>query len=187
MKLPISFEDVSYFSNEYRGDLIVKKGVLYYFPHTRVAASRHAQEIGGKETADLIGVVGSLIPFFGAVPWLHTAADKSVKIGKLVRRILRPSVNSPRIKKQHLWSGRETNEALQQRLDAHIERVKQEPLGFEDDSVPKPVRFAVNEIENLRLKLKLRFDAKFDNHDFRVNPLRRSLLRKALQEGGFLK
>lgn len=69
MKLPISFDDIPYFNNEYRGDLIVTKGVLYYFPHTRVAASRHAPEIGGKETADLIGVAGSLMPLFTVVTY----------------------------------------------------------------------------------------------------------------------
>lgn len=186
MTLPISFDDVSYFKNEYRGDFIITHGVLYYFPHTRVAASRHAREIGGKDTADLIGVVGNLTPFLGAVPWIHTAADKSVKIGKLLRRTFRPTINSPRIKHQRLWTGRETSEALQHTLDAYIEKTKQEPLGFEDDSVPKPIRFAAEEMENIRLKLTFRFDAKFDNHDFRINPLRRSLLKRALQEGGFL-
>ena len=187
MNLPISFDDVSYFNNEYRGDLIVTKGVLYYFPHTRVAASRHASEIGGKETADLIGVVGNLVPFLGAVPWIHAAADKTVKIGKLVRRTFRPTVNSPGIRQRGLWSGRETSESLQEALDAYIEEVKLDPLTFEEDSVPKPIRFAAEDMQNVRLKLKLRFDAKFDNHDFRINPLRRSLLRNALKEGGFLK
>ena len=45
MNLPISFEEVSYFNNEYRGDLIVTKGVLYYFPHTRVNYARRADEL----------------------------------------------------------------------------------------------------------------------------------------------
>ena len=184
--MPISFDDVSYFNNEYRGDLIVTKGILYYFPHTRVAFSRRTPEIGGKETAGLIGIVGLFEPFLEVVPWLHVAADKSVKIGKLVRRTVWPSMNSPRIEKQHLWNGRETSEELQTLLDAHIEKLKHEPLGFEEDSVPKPIRFAAEEMENVRLKLKLRFDAKFDNHDFRVSPLRRNLLKKALHEGGFL-
>ncbi len=187
MKLPVYFDEVSYFGNEYRGDLIVTKGVLYYFPHTRVAASRHASEIGDKETADLIGVVGNLVPFLGAFPWIHAAADKAVKIGKLVRRTIRPTVNSPRIRQRKLWSSRETSESLQEALDTYIEKVKLDPLTFEEDSVPKPIRFAAEDMQNVRLNLKLRFDAKFDNHDFRINPLRRSLLRNALKEGGFLK
>lgn len=86
-----------------------------------------------------------------------------------------------------LWSGRETSESLQRLLDAHIEKVKEDPLDFGEDSVPKPIRFSVDEMENVRVKIKLRFDAKFDNHDFRISPLRRSLLIKALREGDFLK
>ncbi|MDQ3713011.1 MAG: hypothetical protein M3388_12450 [Acidobacteriota bacterium] len=51
MKLPISFDEVSYFNNEYRGDLIITKGVLYYFPHTRVIHARYADELGGKDAS----------------------------------------------------------------------------------------------------------------------------------------
>jgi len=49
------------------------------------------------------------------------------------------------------------------------------------------MRFSAEEIENARIGLKFRFDAKYDNHDFRVNLIQRSLFNKALQEGGFLK
>jgi hypothetical protein len=187
MKLPISFEEVSYFNNEYRGDLIVTRDVLYYFPHTRVVAARHSEEIGGKETMEIFNLLGNFIPVVGAVPWLHTAADKSVKIGKFLRRKLRPTTNLPRIRQQHLWHGNETNESLQSVLDEFISRSKKEALSFEEDSVPKPMRFASAEIENPRFGLKFKFDAKYDNHDFKVNLIHRSLFKKALEEGGFLK
>ena len=187
MKLPVSFEEVSYFKNEYRGDLIVTKGVLYYFPHTRVKYARYADELGGKDVMPVFDLLGNLAPIFATVPWIQAVADKSIKAGKTLKRTFRPTINSPQIRKIHLWRGSDTNENLQTVLDEYIESLKKENLKFQEDSVPKPMRFAVDEIENVRFGLKFKFDAKFDNHDFRVNLLHKSLFKKTLQEGGFLK
>lgn len=187
MKLPISFEEVSYFKNEYRGDLIVTKKVLYYFPHTRVIHSRYADELGGKEAMPLFDLLGNFAPVLGAVPFIRVTADKSVKLGKFLKRTFRPTTNAPRIRKLKLWRGMDTNENLQNLLDEYIEKVKKENLQFDEDSVPKPMRFAADEIENPRFGLKFIFDAKYDNHDFRVNLIHRSLFNKALKEGGFIK
>ncbi len=187
MKLPISFEEVSYFKNEYRGDLIVTKGVLYYFPHTRVKYARHAEELGGKDEMVVFDLLANLSPLFAAVPWLRVIADKSVKTGKFLKRKFRPTTNSPKIRKSNLWRGNETNENLQKVLDEFILQTKKDSLKFEEDSVPKPMRFSVNEIENAKFGLKFKFDAKFDNHDFKGNLIHRNLLKKALQEAGFLK
>ena len=187
MKLPISFEEVSYFKNEYRGDLIVTKGVLYYFSHTRVKYARYADELGGQDAMVIFDLLGNFAPVFGAVPWIRTAADKSVKAGKFIKRTIRPTTNSPQLRKKHLWRGNDIDEQLQNVLDEYIEKVRNERLEFEEDSVPKPMRFAVDEVENVRFGLKFKFDAKFDNHDFRVNLIHRGLFKKALQEAGFLK
>jgi hypothetical protein len=187
MELPISFEEVSYFNNEYRGDLIITKGVLYYFPHTRVNYARSAEELGGKETMAVFELLGNFVPLLGTAPWIRATADKSVKVGKFLKRKFRPTVNSPRIRKAKLWRGNETSESLQKVLDEYIEKIKGEKLKFEEDSVPKPMRFTAEEIENARFGLKFKFDAKYDNHDFKVNLIHRSLFKKALQEAGFLK
>lgn len=186
INLPISFEEVSYFNNEYRGDLIVTKGVLYYFPHTRVKYARHADELGGKDAMVIFDLLGNLSPFFATVPWLRIAADKSIKTGKFLKRTFRPTTNAPQIRKQNLWHGSETNENLQKVLDEFILQRKKDSLKFEEDSVPKPMRFSIDDVENARFGLKFKFDAKFDNHDFKVNLIHRSLLKKALQEAGFL-
>ena len=186
MKLPISFDEVSYFKNEYRGDLIVTRGVLYYFPHTRVAYSRFADELGGRGKSELIGAVGQFIPLLGLVPWIRTAADRSLKFGKLIQRNLAPSTNRPRIRNQGLWLDADDSVALQNRLDRYIEKVKSSALNFDGDAVPKPMRFASSEVENLRLGVKFCFDARYDTHDFRVSPFRRGLLQTALREAGFL-
>ena len=187
MKLPISFEEVSYFKNEYRGDLIVTKGVLYYFPHTRVKYARYADELGGKDGMVIFDLLGNLAPIFATVPWIRVAADKSVKVGKFLKRTFRPTINSPQIRKIHLWRGDNSNEILQKILEEYIEKVKKDSLKFEEDSVPKPMRFAIDEIENVKFGLKFKFDAKFDNHDFRVNLIHKGLFKKALIEAGFIK
>jgi len=187
MNLPISFEEVSYFNNEYRGDLIVTKGVLYYFPHTRVRYARHADELGGKDAMAIFDLLGNLSPLFATVPWLRVAADKSLKTGKFLKRTFRPTTNSPQIRKQNLWRGNDSNETLQNILDEFILETKKESLQFDEDSVPKPMRFSVEEVENARFGLKFKFDAKFDNHDFKANLIHRGLFKKALIEAGFLK
>jgi hypothetical protein len=63
--------------------------------------------------------------------------------------------------------------------------LKEERLNFEEDSVPKPMRFAVNEVENASFGLKLKFDAKFDNHDFRVNLIHRRLFKNHYRKAVF--
>lgn len=186
MKLPISFEEVSYFNNEYRGDLVVTKGVLYYFPHTRVKYARYADEIGGEEEMVIFDLLGNLSPIFATVAWLRVAADKSIKTGKFIKRTFRPTTNAPNLRNMRLWRGNETSETLQKALDEFILQSKKDASKFEADSVPKPMRFSSEEVQNAKFGLKFKFDAKFDNHDFRVNLIHRSLFKKALQEAGFL-
>jgi len=187
MRLPVSFDEAAYHNGEYRGDLIITRGIMYYFPHTRVSASHFSTEIDGADTAEAIGFIGSFfVPIIAIAPHLHTAADKSVKLGKLVRRVFLPTINSPRIRKANLWSGLELNEALQSKLDGYIEEVRKTKLEFAADSVPKPMRFLASEMANVRVKFKLKFDAGYDNHDFRVSPFRLGKFKLALREGGFL-
>jgi hypothetical protein len=186
MTLPISFDEVGYFNNEYRGDFIITLGVIYYFPHTRVSASHNSSELGGKETIERISLIGTFVPLVGMAPWAYEIVDKSVKLGKFIKRSVAPTINKPRIRSIRLWIGNESNEQLQEKLDGYIAARKAERLEFDEDSIPKPIRFVASEMENASFGLKFKFDAKFDNHDFRVNPIRRSLLRRALKEGGFL-
>ena len=156
MKLPISFEEVSYFNNDFRGDLIVTKGVLYYFPHTRVVHARYSEEIGGKDGMVIFELLGNLAPILGTVPWIRSAADKSVKFGKFMIRTFRPTTNSPRIRKQRLWRENNTNEYLQTMLDENIEKVKKEKLDFNEDAVPKPTHL-LRSIEKRQIRIKFKF------------------------------
>src|SRR5215831_11013556 len=96
-----------------RGDLIITRGILYFLPHTRVSASHYASEIGGADVAEAIGLLGNFVPLIGLAPYIHTAVDKSVKLGKFLGRIVAPTVNRPRISKIHLWHSRHTDKSLQ--------------------------------------------------------------------------
>ena len=136
MKLPISFEEVSYFKNEYRGDLIMTKNVMYYFPHTRVSYARLSDEIGGEDAMLIFDLLGNFIPLFAAVPWIRTAADKSVKVGKFLKRTFRPTINLPQIRQQNLWYENATSERLQIALDEYIAIVKKKRVEFGEDSIP---------------------------------------------------
>ena len=58
MRLPVSFDDVWYFRKEYRGDLVVTDGVLYYFPHTNATLEKARRN--APDPAD------GVAPFLGA-------------------------------------------------------------------------------------------------------------------------
>lgn len=185
VKLPISFEEVPYYNNEFRGDLIVTTGVLYFFPHTRVVANRYAAEIGGKDAAVLFGRIGMVVPGFGALAKIHTMMDKSVKFAKFIRRTTKPRINEPRMEFLRPYLSGSSCQKLQRLLDARITDSKFDSVSFEHDSVPRPQRFSIDDTTNLKLGWKLKFDARYDTHDFRVHPLQKEKLKKSLLIAGF--
>jgi hypothetical protein len=173
------------FNNEYRGDLIVTDGVLYYFAHTNVSDARHRQEIGRDEKAEIaVDTTAALLP---GGDGLVLAINYGTKIVKFIRRACFPTTNSPQIRKLKLWSGRADNVALQAHLDNYIDKLKNQKVNFAEDAVPKPLRFEAGEVINLSLGLKLKFDAKSDTHDFRVHLFHRNRLKTALNAAGFIK
>jgi len=189
MKLPVSFEETAYFKNEYRGDLIITRGVLYYFPHTRVSAARFDNDVmGGREKAEMVGLAGALLPLAGAAPTLYALANNSVKFARFLKRVFRPGMNSPLIDNLRIQlSAQSVNHSIQQFLDRNIVLMKMNDLEFDEDSVPKPMRFTAEEMKNARLGLKFTFETEYDDHDFRVNLLHLRKLKDALVKGGFIK
>jgi hypothetical protein len=167
MSLPMTFDNVSYFGNEYRGDLIITDGVIYYFPHTNVALEKKKR--GNRATSHL-GLIG--IPFD-----LLAALTKE----------LRTTTNKPKLREIGLWRDGESSQNLQARLDAYISEIKKQPpqLVQYEYKLPKPMRFARADIKNLSMRGGLRFDTEYDNHDFSIGFHRRKLLREVLREGGF--
>ena len=167
MTLPMSFDNVSYFGDEYRGDLIITHGVIYYFPHTNMALQKKETGYWRPSALGLIGVLLDLIS-----PFL---------------RELVATTNEPDLRDVGLWRDGESSQSLQARLDAHLAEMKKQPpevLQYEY-RMPKPMRFALAEIKNLSMVGGLRFEAAYDTHDFSIGFRRKRLLRDALWEGGF--
>ncbi|MET0647870.1 MAG: hypothetical protein ABW208_14740 [Pyrinomonadaceae bacterium] len=181
MRLPVSFDDVWYFRKEYRGDLIVTDGVLYYFPHTNaeLERARRNKPDAADGVAALIGEAGEVL----------SAGRGLYRVGAgLWRRLRGPTINRPRLKGAGLWAVGASSRDMQRRLDAHVEAVRKEParLVAYELTLPKPTRFAAGEMRNVRVRLGvLKFDTEFDSHDFTVGLRRAGLLRRMLREGGF--
>ena len=180
MRLPVSFDDVWYFRKEYRGDLVVTDGVLYYFPHTNATlekAQRNAPD-------PLDGVT----PFLGAAGEALGAGLGLYRVAAgLWRKLRTPTVNRPRLKKEGLWMVGASSRDMQALLDRRVEEARREParLVAYELTLPKPMRFAAGEMKNVRLRLGvLRFETEFDGHDFAVGLRRAGLLRRALRDGG---
>jgi hypothetical protein len=186
--LPVSFDEVSYFKNHFRGDLIITTDVFYYFPHTNIEADKY-KELGGRDLVEGIGSVGGLvISYLGILPFGYKAANLGYRTFRFGRRTLRPTINRPKIRERRLWQETQSNQELQITLDKYISAEKKKPIDIRsDDSLPKPMRFEVGEVKNLKLGLKLKFETEFDTHDFGFNPLHRKHLRNALKAADFLK
>jgi hypothetical protein len=181
MRLPVSFDDVAYFRKEYRGDLIITHGVIYYFPHTNLTlekSRRHAPDPVDGVTA-LMGAAGEVVVLSRAL----------YRVARGLWRALRgPTINQPRLRSSGLWSVGASSEEMQERLDRYVEAQRKEPprLVAYELTLPKPMRFPRGEIRDLRARLGgLTFDTEFDSHDFTVGLRRGGLLREALREGDF--
>lgn len=181
MLLPASFAEISYFDNEYRGDLVVTEGVLYYFP-TELAAQGKIYLFGGLPDAIINVLASSLMLFFGGAN-LKDLADGVAKIWQFLRRSTR-QISQPRIKKLGLWQENDTNQILQHKLDNYLHRLKATPSDFA--GLPKPMRFALADVKHATWGWRFKFETEFDTHDFGVNVFYRKRLQAALKSGGFL-
>ena len=187
MSLPVSFDDVPYFRNQFRGDLIVTGGVIYYFPHTNVAEEKNRKKFtpadGLDMAAPVLGVVGEVVGLFGIGRFVFD------RTAGLRRRLRRPSINRPRLSEKGLWVAGDTCQGARERLDAYVAAEKKRPpqLTEYEYSLPKPMRFAAGDVAGVRVRLGgLRFDTEFDTHDFIVGLRRQAMLLEALREGGFV-
>ena len=182
MRLPVSFDDVWYFRREYRGDLVVTDGVLYYFPHTNATLEQARQ--GAPDPVD------GIAPFIGdAGEALGLGLGLYRVAAGLWRKLRTPTINQPRLKKEGVWMVGASSRELQARLDSRVEAARREParLVAYELTLPKPRRFAAGELKDVRLRLGvLKFETEFDDHDFQVGLRRAGLLRRALREGGFV-
>ena len=183
MKDPICFSEISYYDDEFRGDLIVTEGVLYFLP-TRRSGYDRVYLIGGFPDRILNWVIKSTLIFVAGL-----GVQDIIEIFRLMVRFgRRASVASghPKIIEPGIWSPGQTSVELQRRLDNYVERKKRGSLDFKKDSLPKPTRFALAEIKNVHFKWRLTFTSEFDHHDFGISPFRRKQFQSALISAGFL-
>ncbi len=180
MSIPISFDNISYFGNEFRGDLIITPGVIYYFPHTNVTEELHRPRT---ERSAVLTVITHSLGFSAAV--IHSVAT----LGAYWHRTMSKSQNRSKLRASGLWKDGESYRELQTRLDNYIDQVRRQPaklVGYEYE-LPKPMRFAKDEISNLIVSRgRLRFDSEFDRHDFKIGFRYQRSLRNALWEGNFI-
>ena len=182
MRLPVSFDDAAYFRREYRGDLVITHGVIYYFPHTNMALEKRK-----RDPHDAIDVVAAFMGAAGEAIVVGRALYGG--IGGLWRKLRGPTINRPHLKRSGLWVTGASSHEMQSLLDTHIASTRREPsrlVGYEY-TLPKPLRFTAREIGNMSLRLGvLRFSTEFDSHDFTVGVRRARRLREALREGAFI-
>src|SRR5262245_30345641 len=137
MKRTTSFDDVAYFHNHFRGDLIVTTGVLYYFPHTNVAAAKLENK---ERPTEKLAVVSHL---FGLPGFLfQLVANGLFDLSMFLWRTLRVSINQPKLRQSGLWRDGGPSFELEQRLDAQLaaHRNHSGPLVGYQSSLPRAVR-----------------------------------------------
>ena len=184
MFVPVSFDNVSYFRNEFRGDLIVTQGVIYFFPHTNLSVDKPERNYHPPATFTLfLGPVDDI---------LHVAIAVIDRLLDLRDWYSRATINQTRLKEKGLWpaeaASRESS-ATQSQFDQFIKQAQQQPapLVSYQYSLPRPMRFAVTQIRDLSLRAgKLKFQSEFDSHDFAIGLRRRRRLQEALRESGFI-
>ena len=173
MGLPVSFDNVPYYKGAYGGDLIVTRGVLYFFPHTDLEKERdqyaRAFSLGG--FLDVVGIAGVFIHEVRVQ--VRKTTNRSALLGQFSREIGGASLHM-----------------LQQELDARIASFRKQARPFAEfsSSIPGPERFTPQDVKDLSLSLTgtLTLDAHYDIHDFKVGLRWKRLLRDCLWQAGFL-
>lgn len=173
LKLPISFDNVTYFNNTYLGDLIITQGVIYYFPSANVEKERQNNRGKVEMVTRHFGLLGLLINLSVMGIW------RLVEGGGI-------SVNRSRLKTKGVWKDADDNQKTQTQLDNYIAEVKKEPIDIGEYGLTKPMRFTKAEIKNIKVGSTLKFDTDYDNHDFKIGLFKKKMLKDALWLGGFL-
>ena len=181
MKLPAWIKRVCYKvagSYVYRGDLIVTREAIFYFPHTDLRKKWEQQPQAGEG----FGMLGPIGKGFGS------AVDGAVSSleGETISLFDQPS---PTLDLTRVWSESKSVEELQSTLDAYFAELKEHGSRVKSSSdLPTPKRYRRDEVKHLSLTLfgTLKFDAQYDDHIFKVGIINKSKTQEALQESGFL-
>jgi hypothetical protein len=175
MSLPVSFDNVPYYKGAYGGDLIVTRGVLYFFPHTDLEKERE-QYIRAIPVGGLLHIAG---------------AGVGLLIYQVKLQARKTTNHSPLLGKGSSEIGSLSVHLLQPELDARIASFRKQTRPFAEfsSSIPGPERFTPQDVKNLSLSLTgtLTLDAHYDIHDFKVGLRWKRLLRDSLWQAGFLR
>lgn len=175
--LPAVFHEVSYFDDEYRGELIVTEGCLYYIPVKKTGYDK-VYVLGGVPDRVINFVLKFiLISVMGiGVGELYGSARRA---WRFVRRG-QIQENLPQTKVRSFWNTSLSNDALQWQLDGYIRKKRAGKL-------MRPQRFCLDQISNPKFEWRFTFTTEYDQHDFGISPFHRSAFRQTLIAGGFLR
>jgi hypothetical protein len=168
MALPVKFSKVHYYliSRQYSfaGDLVIAHKILYFFPQLDL------------ETQRMRRVQWSI--------WGGLANVAAATVDSVV-----DAAEGSYLSKNGLWHDGITDEQFRQKADVHIAELREKRKSERfSESLPIPIRIALDEITNLKLSItgKLSFVAQSDNQDFNTGWRRKRALRDALREGAFI-
>lgn len=166
MKFSGLFENSKYKvagSFAYKGDLIITKGVIYYFPHTDLVQKR----------------INTVVSTMAVVAGPYGVASS------MIRNLALPDSTD---RDSQMFTAT-THETIQNRLDESIKQMKEDRSSVTlSTALPLPMRFSQADIQNMTISFLglLKFDAHFDTHVFSAGFASRSKLRGGLIENGFI-
>jgi hypothetical protein len=158
--LPVIFSNVAYVvfgEKGYGGELIIAPNAIYFFPHTNLSPSAQEKE---------------------KIVWTG--------IRDLVRDFWRSEISAGQENTSAGAVGSGVGNSAEEKIELLMNYVKENRRdALLADSLPSPVKFSREGIQKLRAGWgSLRFDANFDDHEFRDFQSR--LLMRALKSGGYL-
>ena len=174
MNLPAAFTEVSYFDDEFRGDLIIVEDAIYFFPTRRSGYNRVYLFDGPIDRIANFLLKGILLLVTGV--GVTDLWEFVANIGRVGTRGM-AGTRQPDIAKVGLWHDNQTGRDLKKRLDDHIKK-----LDFSHRSLPKPFGLKRSEIKATSFNWRLTFKTEFDSHDFGISPFFRKRLLSALKE-----
>jgi len=181
--IPVSFGDASYFNDEFRGNLIILDGAIYFFPTKRSGSNKLYLFDGPLDRVASFAVKGSamLVPGVGLMDAVDAVGSVFIFGKRSIRDNRQPSGLPP-----GSWVSGQTNEELAKRLDRYILRVAKRPSDFSRNSLPKPFGLKRSQMKNPQFNWRFACETEYEKHDFGVSLKARKRLEKALISAGLL-
>jgi hypothetical protein len=180
---PSTFGEVSYFDDEFRGDLVIFNDALYFFPVRRSGYNRVYLFDGPIDRIVNFVTTFGLMLFSGV--GLMDIIDFVSNIMRLARRPAQTSLPNS-LTKLGFGSAGISPEELQLKMDNYIKQRSQMKSDFSSRSLPKPFVIKKYEIRDVSFNWRLVLRTEYESHDFGISPFRRKVLKIALQKANLL-